>query len=127
MRYLPWLALSLFAAVGCDQPMTSTAPNTPPKADNTAVNKRDAEGETKTPIDQKENQADIDITAKIRKDVLEIENASVNARNVKIITADGKVTLRGPVATAEEHTAIVNIAKGVAGDGNVDDQLEVSP
>ena len=51
---------------------------------------------------------------------------SVNARNVKIITADGKVTLRGPVNTQEEKDAIDGIAKNVAGKDNVDNQIEVA-
>ena len=60
--------------------------------DNTAVNARDTDRATrnpKLPIDQKENQTDIDLTAKIRQQVLKADGMSVNARNCKIITADG--------------------------------------
>ena len=66
-----------------------------PSADNTEVNVRDRSEAAKTPIDQNENQKDIDITANIRKRVVDTK-MSVNAQNVKIITQDGKVTLRGP-------------------------------
>jgi|GEM_PF-935454 len=93
--------------------------------DNTGVNVRDR-GDAKTPLDQNENQADIDITAGIRKHVVDTE-MSTSAHNVKIITADGKVTLRGPVATAEEKAEVERIAKDVAGEANVDSQLEVTP
>lgn len=94
-------------------------------ADNTGVNKRDADRElTKTPIDQNENQKDIDITAAIRKRVTDTK-ASINAQNVKIITQDGKVTLRGPVKNDDEKQMIERIARDVAGEGNVDSQLEV--
>lgn len=94
--------------------------------DNTAVNQRDARANTKTPIDQKENQADIDVTAKIRQQVLDVKDLSIDARNAKIITADGKVTLRGPVKSEEERKTLERIAVAVAGEGNVDNQLEVS-
>jgi len=50
---------------------------------------------------------------------------STTAKNIKIVTVNGKVTLRGPVNSEAEKTSIVTIAKTVAGDGNVDDQLEV--
>ena len=53
------------------------------------------------------------------------ENMSVNARNVKIITLEGRVTLRGPVNTAEEKRLIGEIADRIARSENVDNQLEV--
>ena len=92
--------------------------------DNTAVNERDRAADVKTPIDQNENQKDINITADIRKRVVDTK-MSVNAQNVKIITQDGKVTLRGPVKTADEKQQIEDIAHDVAGTDNVDSQLEV--
>jgi osmotically-inducible protein OsmY len=51
---------------------------------------------------------------------------SVDAHNIKIITQDGKVTLRGPVKTEEEKQMIQKIALDVAGANNVDNQLEVN-
>jgi len=96
-------------------------------ADNTGVNKRDRDRNAKTPIDQDEDQADVDRTAAIRKRVLEIKDLSVDGRNVKIITSKGKVTLRGPVDSEGERDEIVKIAKELCGDDNVDNQLEVAP
>ena len=108
----------------------TTAPNTTAQntaaPDNTAVNRRDADTRAKTPIDQNENQADLDLTAKIRRRVLDVKDLSVDARNAKIITANGKVTLRGPVKSTEERDTIDRIAREAAGDGNVDNQLEVA-
>ena len=92
--------------------------------DNTAVNKRDRNSAAKTPIDQNENKKDIDVTATIRKRVVATK-MSVDAHNVKIITQDGKVTLRGPVKSADEKKQIEDIARDVAGKDNVDSQLEV--
>ena len=60
----------------------------------------------------------------IRKRIVDTK-LSVNAHNVKIITQDGKVTLRGPVTTEEEKQQIEQIARDVAGANNVDSQLEV--
>ena len=69
--------------------------------------------------------ADIDTTARIRKEILAEKGMSVNARNVKVITANGRVTLRGPVNTAEEKRRIAEIANRIATSDNVDNQLEV--
>lgn len=99
-----------------------------PAPDNTAVNRRDMDSsaKAKTPFDQSESTDDIEITAKIRQRVVDLPEMSVNARNVKIITIAGKVTLRGPVNSADEREVIGQIAKDVAGEQNVDNQLEVA-
>lgn len=93
--------------------------------DNTGVNVRDRETVAKTPIDQDEDKEDIRITADIRKRVVDTK-MSINAQNAKIITQDGKVTLRGPVESDEERQSIEDIATEVAGAGNVTNELEVS-
>ena len=104
----------------------TTATRDEPATDNTAINQRDRDSSAKTPMDQSEDPADREMTAKIRRRVVDLPDASVNARNVKIITAGGKVTLRGPVSSEEERDAIAKIAKDVAGDDAVDNQLEVA-
>jgi len=96
------------------------------KRDNTAVNTRDRSDNVKTPIDQNENRADVDTTADIRRRVVDTK-ISVNAQNVKIITQGGKVTLRGPVASQEEKDRIEKLATEVAGEGHVDNQIEIQP
>jgi osmotically-inducible protein OsmY len=105
---------------------TTTDDEGPPKPDNSAVNKRDNDSNAKTPIDQSEDQANVNKTAEIRRRVVDLPDLSVNARHVKIITdPSGKVTLRGPVESQAEHDAIVKIAKDVAGNEAVDDQIDV--
>ena len=95
-------------------------------ADNSAKNVRDRNDATLTPGDQGNTPDDRDITQKVRKTLVSGTNDySMTAKNIKIITADGKVTLRGPVKTDAEKIGIVTIAKSVAGDANVEDQLEV--
>jgi hyperosmotically inducible protein len=101
--------------------------NAPPAADNTKKNERDRDDATKTPIDQAENTTDIEITASMRKSIVGDDALSMSAKNVKIITADGVVTLRGPVATADEKVKIARLARGTAAVKRVDDQLEIAP
>lgn len=96
------------------------------KPDNTKKNERDRDPTAKTPGDQKENKVDIDITASIRKAVMDEDDLSTTAKNCKIITADGVVTLRGPVASEQEKTTIEGLAKDVEGVKSVDNQLEVA-
>jgi hyperosmotically inducible periplasmic protein len=93
--------------------------------DNTARNGRDRNGSTLTPLDQGNSQADIDTTAHIRKEIIATEGMSMIAKNVKIITMNGHVTLRGPVNTADEKRQIGDIADRIAQSSNVDNQLEV--
>lgn len=105
-----------------DQPSTSTAP----AADNTARNERDRGGDTKTPGDQAENEADRKITQEVRRALTSDDSLSTNAQNVKIITDNGTVTLRGPVKSEKEKTDIESKAKQVAGVKKVDNQLEIA-
>jgi len=94
-------------------------------ADNTGKNERDRSGETKTPGDQSNSPEDLKITQAIRKAVVKDESLTMTAKNVKIITAGGQVTLRGPVNSAEEKAKIEKLAKSAAGSAKVDNQLEV--
>ncbi|MET0342206.1 MAG: BON domain-containing protein [Polyangiales bacterium] len=93
---------------------------------NTRVNERDRDDQTLTPLDQGESTSDRDITQRIRKAVIADDALSFTAKNVKIITRDGRVTLRGPVNSAQERTSIERAASTVAGPGKVVNQLEVS-
>ncbi len=93
--------------------------------DNTAVNARDANDATVTPIDQSNESKDIDEVAAIRKAVLDIDDLSTNGKNVKIITGEGRVVLRGPVDSQSEKEAIEQVAKRIAGNATVVNELEV--
>jgi hypothetical protein len=100
--------------------------NNPSKAaDNTARNVRDRDDATLTPGDQGNSASDRAITQRIRRSLSTNDQFSVIAKNIKIITVDGKVTLRGPVKSAEEQQAIVSTAQKLAGPAGVDNQLEV--
>ena len=93
--------------------------------DNTGRNVRDRGGDTVTPGDQSNNKADLNLTQQIRKAVMADKSLSTNAKNVKIITAHGVVTLRGPVNTPQEKATIEAKAQSIAGANNIDSQLEV--
>jgi hyperosmotically inducible protein len=114
--------------VGCSRERdTRQATQTPAvEADNTGRNVRDRGGETKTPGDQSESEADRTITQNIRKALTADDSLSTNAKNVKIISNDGVVTLRGPVNSQKEKADVEAKAKQVAGVRNVDNQLEVA-
>jgi hypothetical protein len=93
--------------------------------ENTALNDRDRDPNALTPIDQSNASSDIEITQAIRKKVVGDDDLSFNAKNIKIITVSGKVTLRGPVETPEESATIERSARDVPGVKRVENQLEV--
>jgi hypothetical protein len=84
-------------------------------------------GDELNALDQGNSEIDLDTTQRIRKAVMADDALSFSAKNVKIITRDGHVTLRGGVKTPEEKQAIGKHALGVAGASHVTNQLEVSP
>ena len=98
-----------------------------PAADNSKTNKRDQNSATPTADQQKMNTADRDLTKKIRASINSDKSLSTYAHNVKIISQDGKVTLRGPVRSEDEKAAIEAKATEVAGTGNVINLLDVAP
>src|SRR5690242_6184084 len=65
--------------------------------DNTAMNQRDRSGETKTSGDQSNNSTDLKTTQAVRQALMKDSDLSMTAKNIKVITANGQVTLRGPV------------------------------
>ncbi|MCX7099701.1 MAG: BON domain-containing protein [Methylococcales bacterium] len=93
--------------------------------ENTELNARDQGNTTLTPEDQKETEGDLKITAAIRQAIIKNSHLSVNAQNVKIITRNGKVTLRGPVESKKESKKVKKIATHTPGVLKVDNQLEI--
>ena len=131
MRKATWILLIslLFVVPACtadDTPdndtTTTTSPSTPPDADNTA---RNADNPAADATNQLETEEDIRISAAIRRAVTDDKALSTNAHNVKITTANGIVTLRGPVKSEQEKSSIEAKAKAVAGVTRVENLLEV--
>ena len=98
-----------------------------PAPDNTKTNERDRSTSQTTADQQKENRSDRDITRDIRRSIMQDKSLSTYAHNVKIISQNGMVTLKGPVRSEEEKSTIEAKATEVAGKDNVTSQLEVKP
>jgi len=94
-------------------------------ADNTQMNRGDQNTNQPTADQQKDNRSDRDITQQIRKSIVKDKSLSTYAHNVKIITQNGQVTLKGPVRSDDEKRSLEAKAAEVAGAGNVTDQLNV--
>lgn len=116
MKWIHYTAPVLCLAVAMAQP-----------PDNSKVNKRDAEKGAVTSETQSNKKADLDLTRNIRRGITGDKEMSTYAKNIKIVSRDGAVTLRGPVKSTEEKQRIDSIAKKVAGAAKVDNQLEITP
>jgi hyperosmotically inducible protein len=103
----------------------ASAPSAQTEPDNTGRNVRDRGGATLTPGDQSESEADRTLTQQIRRAVVADDSLSTTAKNIKIITVDGIVTLRGPVQNPREKEIIEAKAQQIAGVDKIDNQLEV--
>jgi hyperosmotically inducible protein len=97
------------------------------KPDNTKVNKRDRKTGEVTADQQKMNKADRQLTQKIRRAIYDNKSLSTYAHNVKIISQDGMVTLKGPVRTEDEKATLEAKATEIAGSGKVTNELSVAP
>lgn len=134
MRKAILMSMLSLLAIGCEQhdKKVNTAPHATNvdaaksyDADNTGKNVRDRDS-TLTPGDQSEDEGDRTITKNIRQAIMAEDGLSTNAKNVKIITIKHVVTLRGPVATAQEKEIIERKAGQVTGVEKVDSFLEVT-
>ena len=96
-------------------------------ADNTKVNERDRNQAEPTADQQKENTSDRQLTQQIRRAVVEDKSLSTSAHNVKIISQNGTVTLKGPVKSEEEKQTIEAKATQIAGQGKVNNEIQVAP
>jgi hyperosmotically inducible periplasmic protein len=95
-------------------------------ADDTGRNVRDRDENAKTADQQSNSKEDLEITRKIRRALVEDKSLSTSAHNVKIVTVDRVVTLRGPVVSAKEKASVAAKAEKVAGVSKVENQLEVA-
>ena len=103
---------------------SSTQPAAP---DNTKVNQRDKNKAEPTADQQKENQPDRELVRQIRRSIAQDKSLSTYAHNIKVIAQDGMVTLKGPVRSEEEKTAVEAKAADISGKDKITSQLEVKP
>ncbi|MEP7365716.1 MAG: BON domain-containing protein [Acidobacteriota bacterium] len=109
-------------------PLEPQAADKKTEPDNTEVNKRDRNPGALTADQQKMNSADRELSAKVRRSVMDDKELSTYAHNVKIFSRDGTVTLKGPVKSDVEVKSIM--AKATAATGNADkvvNQMSVAP
>jgi hyperosmotically inducible periplasmic protein len=103
------------------------AQDTTPAADNTKVNQRDRNTSESTADQQKNARSDREMTRKIRRALAQDKSLSTYGHNVKIITQNGMVTLKGPVRSEDEKKTVETKASEVAGENNVTSNLDVKP
>lgn len=123
MKKLLLAASACLVLLACERTDNKTTRNA---ADNTERNVRDRTGDTLTPGDQSETESDRTITRNIRRSLMDDNTLSTNAKNVKIITINGVVTLRGAVNTDAEKARIGQKAQVVSGVQTVDNLLDVT-
>jgi len=104
-----------------------TAGQDAPASDNTKMNQRDRDPNAPTADQQPNNRSDRDITQQVRQAINADKTFSTYAHNVKVITQNGQVTLKGPVRSDDEKRAIEAKATAIAGDGKVTSELTVKP
>jgi hyperosmotically inducible periplasmic protein len=115
----------LLGSVGFGHAQEPASQKAPPAVDNTKMNQRDQSKNEPTADQQKETRTDRDITQQIRQSIMKDKSLSTYARNVKIITQDGQVTLKGPVRSESETQTIETKATEVAGANKVTNDLNV--
>ena len=115
--------IALIAAAGILPSLNLMAQDKPVKSDNTRANREAGQ----TADQQKETKEDRELSQQIRKAVMNDKSLSTYAHNVKIISQNGTVTLRGPVRNEDERAAIEAKAKEVAGVSAVNNELTVAP
>ena len=94
-------------------------------SDNSKINTRDRVPGAVTADQQSNATNDTKITQKIRQDIMNQKNLSTYAQNVKVISVNGMVTLKGPVRSNQEHTSLLQYARAAAGVSNVTDEMTV--
>ena len=92
-----------------------------------AVNERHTQPGEANADRQSNEQSDLDLTAKIRRSIVDDKSLSTSAHNVKIVAQNGQVTLKGPVRSEAEKNAIQQQASSIAGQPNVKNELDVQP
>lgn len=118
------LLLGSVASAGAQQP---TGQQASPAADNSKMNQRDQSRNEPTADQQKDNRTDRDITRQIRQSIVADDSLSTYAHNVKVITQNGQVTLKGPVRSEDEKQAVTSKATAIVGENKVTDNLSIKP
>lgn len=123
-RHRSLIRAAIFGAV---LSLAATSAAQTPAPDNTKTNKRDRAEGALTADQAKQNTPDVELAKKIRAALTDDDTLSTYAQNVKVIVRDGKVTLKGPVRTAAEKTAVAAKAIEIVGKDHVTNNLSIAP
>jgi hyperosmotically inducible protein len=120
-------AMSMATGIHAQQAVPASTASAPAstRPNDSAINRRDRSSQTLTPMSQPNDKADIKLAAMVRRAIVKDKSISMSAHNVKSIVADRVVTLRGPVANADEKAKIESDVRAVSGVSRVDNQLDV--
>ena len=121
------IALAIAGALSINSFPLGAEQTTKPPADNTKTNQRDRSKGEPTADQAQNDSTDRETMQKLRQSVMDDKSLSTYAHNIKIIAQNGKVTLKGPVRSETEKQTIVEKATGVAGSGNVIDEITIKP
>lgn len=97
-----------------------------PAADNSAMNKKDYIFGEKNADQQGKSLKDIEITREIRQKIVQDQNLSIYAKNIKVITNNGAVTLIGPVRSQTEVKSLMEKAHSVTGVSTIINRIDVT-
>jgi hypothetical protein len=78
-----------------------------------------------TASDQSNEEADRELVATIRREIVADDSLSTSAQNVTIVADAGQVTLRGRVDSPDEKARIEAAARQAPGVQQIDNQIEV--
>jgi len=119
-------SLALAACDNTNAPPPGTDTGTP--ADRSGPIGNATPANQTTAMDQSNSSEHIDITASIRRAVMDDDALSMRAKNGTIVTdRTGTVTLRGDVQNQAEKDSVAAKAVAVVGSGRVVNQLMVNP
>jgi osmotically-inducible protein OsmY len=127
---IPLLVLGIEVAIAQTGPADPSAANSMDRAvptDNTESNRQDPTNRDQTADKQLNDSTDLDFTRRIRRDVTADKNLSAYGHNVKIVSANGTVTLNGVVRTDAEKAEIGMKAASVVGKEHVVNEIKVTP
>src|SRR5579863_4445063 len=118
----------LLATAFCATSLLATpqASDSTAQPDNTKVNQRDRNADQPTADQQKNDHSDRMLTKNIRKSIMADKSLSTYAHNVKIISQNGTVTLKGPVKSEDEKKSVLAKAAEIVGSPDkVTDEVSV--
>jgi hyperosmotically inducible periplasmic protein len=119
MTFAVTVALAVLYSLPPSTALAQTSSQTAP--DNSQQNK----DHSTTADNQSNATADRATTAKVRKAIMADKTLSTYAHNVKIITSNGQVTLKGPVKSEEEKQQVASDVTSVISADNLVNELTV--